>query len=72
MLKVNGLMIFDDYFWKYYTRTIDNPSGAINAFIRLKCNQLEVICLDYQLIVRKTSTSVRWAGENKMVLTTQI
>jgi predicted O-methyltransferase YrrM len=61
MLKVNGLMIFDDYFWKYYTRTIDNPSGAINAFIRMKFHQLKVICFDYQLIVRKTTTSVRWS-----------
>lgn len=61
MLKVNGIMIFDDYFWKYYTRTIDNPSGAINAFIRLKCNQLEVICFDSQLIIKKTITSVRWS-----------
>ena len=61
MLKVGGLMIFDDYFWKYYSRTIDNPSGAINAFMRLKCNQLEVTCFDYQLVVRKTNSSVRWS-----------
>ena len=60
MLKVNGLMIFDDYFWDYYTRTIDNPSGAINAFIRLKHKQLEVICFDHQLVVKKISTSIRW------------
>ena len=62
MLKVGGLMIFDDYFWKYYDRTIDNPSGAINLFVRLKRNQLEVICFDYQLVVRKTSSSVRWSN----------
>ena len=62
MLKVGGLMIFDDYFWKYYDRTIDNPSGAINSFLRLKRNQLEVICFNDQLIVRKTSSSVRWSN----------
>jgi predicted O-methyltransferase YrrM len=61
MLKVGGLIIFDDYFWKYYSRTIDNPSGAINAFMRLKRNQIKVICFDYQLIIRKTSSSVRWS-----------
>ena len=59
MLKVNGLMILDDYFWKYYSETKDNPSGAINAFIRLKRNQLEVVCFDYQLVVRKIKNSVR-------------
>lgn len=61
MLKVGGLIIFDDYLWQYYDRKIDNPCGAINAFIRLKRNQLEVICFDYQLVVRKTSPSVRWS-----------
>jgi len=61
MLKVNGLMIFDDYFWKYYSNTIDNPCGAINAFIRLKGKQLEVVCFDYQLVIRKTQNSVRWS-----------
>lgn len=61
MLKVGGLMIFDDYFWQYYSRAIDNPSGAINAFVRLKRNQLEVICFDYQLVLRKTNASVRWS-----------
>lgn len=60
MLKEGGLMIFDDYFWTYYSRSIDNPGGAINAFVRLKCHQFEVICFDYQVILRKTSTSVRW------------
>lgn len=60
MLKVNGLIIFDDYFWKYYPRMKDNPSGAINAFIRLKSYQLKVVCFDSQLIVRKTSSSARY------------
>ena len=59
MLKMGGVIIFDDYFWKHYTRTIDNPSGAINAFVRLKSDQLKVICFNYQLVVRKTNSSVR-------------
>lgn len=59
MLKVGGLMIFDDYFWRYYPKHIDNPSGAINAFIRAKRHQLKVICFDYQLVIEKTDLSVR-------------
>lgn len=59
MLKVNGLMIFDDYFWRHYEKIIDNPSGAINAFIRLKSAQLTVVCFDYQLIIKKTENSIR-------------
>lgn len=62
MLKVNGLIIFDDYFWKYYAKTMDNPCGAINSFIRLRHSQLEVICFDYQLVIRKIATSIRWSN----------
>jgi predicted O-methyltransferase YrrM len=63
MLKVGGLLIFDDYFWKYYDKEIDNPAGAINSFVRLKRHQLEIVCFDYQLIVRKISNSVRWSDK---------
>ena len=60
MLREGGLLIFDDYFWKYYEQDIDNPAGAINAFLRLKHKQLEILCFDYQIIVRKKASSSRW------------
>ena len=60
MLAAGGLLIFDDYFWRYYSKEIDNPAGAINSFLRLKRHQLEIVCFDYQVIVRKVSGSVRW------------
>jgi predicted O-methyltransferase YrrM len=61
MLKVGGVMILDDYLWIYYDREIDNPAGAINSFLRLKRHQIEFVCLDYQVIIRKMSSSIRWA-----------
>jgi len=60
MLRVGGLMIFDDYFGGYYAQPLDNPAGAINAFLRLKQHQLEVVSFDYQLVVKKTKASERW------------
>ncbi|WP_051242193.1 class I SAM-dependent methyltransferase [Stappia stellulata] len=59
MLRDGGLLIFDDYFWTYYEREMDNPAAAINAFLRLKRQCLEIVCFDYQLIVRKLSSSSR-------------
>lgn len=61
MLKVGGLLIFDDYLWDYYKREIDNPAGAINSFLRMKKHQLKIICFDYQLIIKKTAESVRFS-----------
>lgn len=59
MLKVNGLLIIDDYFWKYYKKCIDNPAGAVNSFIRLKGHCLKVVCFDSQLILKKTCETYR-------------
>ena len=59
MLSIGGILIFDDYFWNYYEHDIDNPAGAINVFLRLKRKQLEILCFDYQIIIRKTASSDR-------------
>lgn len=59
MLKVDGVMVFDDYFWHYYEDPIDNPAGALNMFLRLKRDQLEIIGFDYQLVIKKTADSAR-------------
>lgn len=60
-LKINGLMIFDDYFWFYYGTAKDNPAGAINAFLRLKSGCYEILAVYNQLILRKTSDGRRLA-----------
>lgn len=54
MLKVGGIMVFDDYFWRYYPRAIDNPAAAINLFLRAKKDQYKIVRLYYQIIIVKT------------------
>jgi len=53
ILKVGGIMIFDDYFWRYYSRAIDNPAAAINVFLRLKKGSYKIVYLYYQIIIEK-------------------
>ena len=52
MLKVGGLMVFDDYLWngahRYHT-----PKPAIDAFLLLWDFQIDVLHHDYQVIARK-------------------
>ena len=55
MLKVGGIMIFDDYLWQYYPRDIDNPAAAINVFLKLKEGSYKVVRVYYQLIIEKIS-----------------
>ena len=55
MLKPGGVLIFDDYFWRHYPRAIDNPAGAINAFLQLKKGAYRVVRVYYQLIIQKVA-----------------
>ncbi len=52
-LKPGGIMIFDDYFWRHYDTPKDNPAGAINAFLRLKRDRLDLIAFGAQIAIRK-------------------
>ena len=51
LLKVGGLIIFDDYMWKGYNDPRDNPASSINAFLRLKKGEHRIVRVYYQLII---------------------
>ena len=54
MLKIGGLMVFDDYLWQWYPRPNDNPAAAINAFLRLKKGSYKLLRVYAQLAIEKT------------------
>lgn len=54
MLKIGGIMIFDDYLWQHYPNPIDNPASAINAFLKIKKGSYKIVRVYYQLIIEKT------------------
>ena len=54
LLKVGGVMILDDYHWKYYPKASDNPCSAINAFLQIKKGYYRIIYVGYQLHLVKT------------------
>ena len=54
LLKVGGLLIFDDYRWKREEYPAEvRPGVSIESFITAYRNFLELVHLDYQAIVRK-------------------
>ena len=55
IVKVGGIIIFDDYFCRHYTNEIDNPAAAINLFLRLKSGTLKIVRLYYQIAILKTA-----------------
>ena len=59
MLKVGGILIFDDLLWQGYDRILDNPAAALMCFLQLKRGGYEVLHLDGQLVIRKTRHFIR-------------
>lgn len=55
MLKIGGVMIFDDYFWQFYSNPLDNPASAINLFLRLKRGSYKLIDVSNQIAIEKIS-----------------
>lgn len=53
-LKAGGVMIFDDFFWRFYGDEQNNPCVAVCAFIRLKRREMEVVRVGRQVQLRKT------------------
>jgi predicted O-methyltransferase YrrM len=53
LLKVNGIMIFDDYLWRLDKPETLRPKMAVDNFISNYADYLEVIWVDYRIAVKK-------------------
>ena len=53
MLKTGGIMVFDDYLWKAVDGVLHQPKIAIDAFVNIFSDELDIVLLGYQLGVRK-------------------
>lgn len=53
LLKPNGVMVFDDYLWGNPRDVLHRPKAAIDAFTTLFAEELEIIHVGYQAVVRK-------------------
>jgi predicted O-methyltransferase YrrM len=59
LLKVGGIMTFDDYRdWNYYKDEILCPKLAIDSFLAIYKNQYEIIDSDYQIAIKKLGDSI--------------
>ncbi|MDF0554112.1 tetratricopeptide repeat protein [Kamptonema sp. UHCC 0994] len=67
LVKIGGLIIFDDYEFTFPENPEQNPKLGIDTFISMYQNQLEVIHKGYQLIVKKIANEKQL--EEKAILT---
>lgn len=55
LLKVGGIMIWDDYEWKVMEQEIDCPKLAVDSFLGCYSRRVEVIGMGWQVAVRKVA-----------------
>jgi predicted O-methyltransferase YrrM len=53
LLKLEGLMVFDDYMWGNPRDAMHRPKIAIDAFTNIFGETAEIVHVGYQLVVRK-------------------
>lgn len=54
LLKKDGIMVFDDYMWGAPRDAMHRPKIAIDAFTNIFGEELAIVHMGYQLIVKKT------------------
>jgi predicted O-methyltransferase YrrM len=52
-VKIGGVILFDDYLWTAVEGRLHQPGPAINAFLLLFEDKIELLLKDYQLAVRR-------------------
>jgi hypothetical protein len=62
LLKMGGVLLFDDYAWLHHESAHGRPAKAIDAFIDVMALESEVIFKDYQVAVRKTKETPTKGG----------
>ena len=54
LLATGGVMVFDDYLWRFFDTDVQNPAAAIHSFLRLKRRELKVVAVGEQMVIQKT------------------
>lgn len=53
LLVKGGIMVFDDYMWGEPRDILHRPKPAIDAFVNIFAEEVDMVHMGYQLIVRK-------------------
>lgn len=53
MLNPKGIMVFDDYMWGNPRDVLHRPKAAIDAFCNIFAEEVDIIHIGYQAVVRK-------------------
>lgn len=53
LLKPKGIMVFDDYLWGENRDILHRPRLAVDMFVNIFAEELDIVHMGYQFVVRK-------------------
>jgi hypothetical protein len=68
LLRVGGIMAFDDYEWGWNLHRVNTPRLAIDAFLRTFAPFIKVVGKGWQVWVQKTGDPQQlylWTGDKR-------
>tara|TARA_B100000929_G_scaffold267303_1_gene235447 strand:- start:329 stop:1033 length:705 start_codon:yes stop_codon:yes gene_type:complete len=58
-LKIDGILICDDYFWNFYEKTENNPCYSINLFLKEIENEYKILQVsNSQIFIKKIAKNI--------------
>lgn len=68
LLKTDGIMLFNNYLWEKLEPHIYSPKPAIDAILNIYKNEIVVLFIGYQVIIKKTSIKTEWKKKDKTII----
>ena len=59
LLKVGGIIVYDDYLWEPYDDPIRQPKMAVDAFLACYEGQYEVVAKEWQVCLKKLTLTLK-------------
>lgn len=68
LLKIDGIMLFNNYLWEKLEPIIYSPKPAIDAILSIYKNEIAILFMGYQVIIKKTNIKTDWKKKDKTII----
>ena len=68
LLKIDGIMLFNNYLWEKLEPIMYSPKPAIDAILSIYKNEIVILFMGYQVIIKKTNIKTDWKKKDKTII----
>jgi len=68
LLRIDGIIIFNNYLWEKLEPHIYSPKPAIDAILNIYKNEIIILFIGYQVIIKKTNLKSDWKKKDNTII----